>query len=135
MSLDNDESRKDGKTKAASPGPGWRWEDVGPRGPHWYPPILEGDVDTSSEHLVLCRVDASRNPGDVLALVGIHDEEHLHVCYLNQSQDTKDAVERLFNSCFDDLGSPACFELAYVFVGKTANREYSNPMWIYNDGS
>jgi len=122
------------KQRLDSPGAGWQWRDLGPKGPGWYPPIVEGVVDTSREHMALCPLDDGRTPGDALALVGAHADDTLFVQILTASEATTEGVERLFFTSFQDPGFPPLFELAYEFSQRAPNKMYSNPMWIYIEG-
>ena len=110
---------------------GWTWKETGARGPAWYPPIVEGDVDTGGEHLALCPVDGDRAPGEPVAYAGAGEGDALFFHRLARNAEVDEAVERLNDSCFEEVGDPPLFELAYEFCGKSANKLYLNPMWVY----
>lgn len=110
---------------------GWAWKETGAQGPGWYPPVVEAPVDSSGEHLALCPVDTDRAPGAPVAYAAAADADALVFQLLDRSPATLEAVERLNDSCFEAPGLAPIFELAYEFCGKTANKQYLNPMWVY----
>ena len=99
------------KQQLDRPGAGWHRMETGPRGPAWYPPVTEGAVDPTKEHLALCPLDSDRKPGAPVALVGCRDDDTLFVQYLDRSAETVEGVERLFYSCFEEVGVLPVFEL------------------------
>lgn len=131
------DEQEPGKYRRLRPeGPeGWIWKETGARGPTWYPPIAEGEVDRGGEHLALHRVDSGRVPdGDALAYAAAADDDALFFQIVDRCGETAESVERLNDSCFDEMGSGPTFDLAYEFCGKTANKSYLNPMWVYLEG-
>lgn len=114
---------------------GWVWKEQGARGPTWYPPIREAAVDAGGEHLALCTLVGDREPDVVVARAGFDEADELVFQLLDRSAATVEAVERLNDSCFEELGSPPTFELAYDWSKKTANKQYLDPMWVYREGA
>ena len=119
------------RTRPTPPAEGWRWLETGPHGPTWYPPVVRAAVDPRSEHLELSVVTEDRQPGTPLARAGAGPDDILVVELLDESPETMEAVERLFDVSFEELGTPAAFDLAYDHASSTANLEYANPAWCY----
>ena len=133
MDYDDDKPTKYRKFRPNQP-EGWVWKETGAKGPSWYPPIVEHEVDEEAEHLALCPVDESRAPGDPVALAAPGEGDALFVQFLLRSPEVLEAVERLWDHSFQDVGEIPIFELAYEFAGSTANKDYLNPMWVYREG-